>query len=264
MAVLIRGRYDRAYNPLPPRPRPRRRISRQLQLNWQPNRNHMRTIPGIISRPSRKRVPARVRQPVPFVWTRTLARRRLVVAARHGASPGSVKPNHVDSTKYLPTKLLEFGIRPERWREKEPTEQARGPWKPSDCTSRTNQHHDDVAPAESRAMIGCSLSLSLPLSPSHPPPHCHSPFPRSLQPLVRTPETRWRRGLGVIGRISVIVAPTIHPPPVLPRHRLSRARSLSLSLSLSPSPSPSLCLSLPLSFSFRSVLVHRAIPPTRL
>jgi len=163
MAVLIRGRYDRAYNPLPSPPAPAA-VSRQLQLNWQPNRNHMRTIPGIISRPSRKRVPARVRQPVPFVWTRTLARRRLVVAARHGASPGSVKPNHVDSTKYLPTKLLEFGIRPERWREKEPTEQARGPWKPSDCTSRTNQHHDDVAPAESRAMIGCSLSLSLSLS----------------------------------------------------------------------------------------------------
>lgn len=90
-------------------------------------------------------------------------------AARHDASsPGSVKPNHVDSTKYLPTKLLEFGIRPERWREKEPAEQAREGWKPSDCTSRTNQHHDDVAPAESRAMIGRSL--------------CHSPFPRSLQP----------------------------------------------------------------------------------
>lgn len=47
-------------------------------------------------------------------------------ATRHGASPVSVKPNHVDSTKYLPTKLLEFGIRPERWREKEPSEQARG------------------------------------------------------------------------------------------------------------------------------------------
>lgn len=57
--------------------------------------------------------------------------RRLVAvarrgAARHGASPVSVKPNHVDSTKYLPTKLLEFGIRPERWREKKPSEQARG------------------------------------------------------------------------------------------------------------------------------------------
>ncbi|CAL1689457.1 unnamed protein product [Lasius platythorax] len=52
------------------------------------------------------------------------ARRRR--SSRHGASPSSVKPNHVDSTKYLPTKLLEFGIRPERWREKEPAEQARG------------------------------------------------------------------------------------------------------------------------------------------
>ena len=106
-------------------------------------------------------------------------------------------------------------------------------WKPSDCTSRTNQHHDDVAPAESRAMIGRTHILSLSLSLS-------SPFPRSLQPLVRTPETRWRRGLGVIGRISVIVAPTVHPS------------ALPFTLSLS--------LSLPL--SFRSV--HRAIPSTRL
>lgn len=37
-------------------------------------------------------------------------------------------------------------------------------WKPSDCTSRTNQHHDDVAPAESRAMIGRTHILSLSLS----------------------------------------------------------------------------------------------------
>lgn len=51
-------------------------------------------------------------------------------------------------------------------------------WKPSDCTSRTNQHHDDVAPAESRAMIGRTHILSPALS------LCHSPFPRSLQPLA--------------------------------------------------------------------------------
>lgn len=62
--------------------------------------------------------------------SRSTVRRLVAVArrgtARHGASPSSVKPNHVDSTKYLRTKLLEFGIRPERWREKEPAEQARG------------------------------------------------------------------------------------------------------------------------------------------
>lgn len=111
-------------------------------------------------------------------------------------------------------------------------------WKPSDCTSRTNQHHDDVAPAESRAMIGRTHILSLSL----PPPFlslslCHSPFPRSLQPLVRTPETRWRRGLGVIGRISVIVAPTVHPlHPLLSLSLLPSPFSLSLSLLLSLLP----------------------------
>lgn len=55
-------------------------------------------------------------------------------------------------------------------------------WKPSDCTSRTNQHHGDVAPAESRAMIGrthiLSLSLSFPFSsiPSAPRSYARNPM----------------------------------------------------------------------------------------
>lgn len=136
----------------------------------------------------------------------------------------------------------------ERGRERE----RRDALKRSDCTSRPNQHHDDVAPAESRAMIGRSL-------------HSATPGPFTLRTpsipsvLVRAPETRWRWRLGVIGRISVIVAPATLPPSLFPPETTTHSRLPSpvrtpcVPARTIPIPIPKLpylSLSLPLSFSF--------------
>ena len=139
----------------------------------------------------------------------------------------------------------------ERERERE-----RGALKRSDCTSRPNQHHDDVAPAESRAMIGRSLhSATHAPSPSvhlqslqsssvhpkpdgvggwgwldasrwlwHPPPY-HPPsflpkLPPTQPPTLRTPCVPTR---------TVPI-----PIPKLPHLPLSLSLSLSLSLPLLP------------------------------
>ena len=65
-------------------------------------------------------------------------------------------------------------------RERERERERRGALKRSDCTSRPNQHHDDVAPAESRAMIGRSLHSATP-APS-PSVHLQSLQSSSVHP----------------------------------------------------------------------------------
>jgi len=115
-------------------------------------------------------------------------------------------------------------------------------WKPSDCTSRTNQHHDDVAPAESRAMIGRTHILSLFL-----PPHFYLSLSLSLSLSVipfssirsaPRPYARNPMASGVGGDWTHLGDCGTHRPP------LCTPFSLSLSLSLALSPSLTLSLSL--------------------
>lgn len=143
----------------------------------------------------------------------------------------------IQQSTHLP-KLLEFGIRPERrseenqrkrwtesgtqrewgggggredeekWRKRE---RERGALKRSDCTSRPNQHHDDVAPAESRAMIGRSL---------HSATHAPSPsvYLQSLQSSSVHPKPDGVGGWGWLDASRWLWhPPPYHPPSFLPK-----------------------------------------------
>ena len=94
----------------------------------------------------------------------------------------------------------------ERERERE-----RGALKRSDCTSRPNQHHDDVAPAESRAMIGRSLH-----SATHAPsPSVHL---QSLQSSSVHPKPDGVGGWGWLDASRWLWhPPPYHPPSFLPK-----------------------------------------------
>lgn len=178
----------------------------------------------------------------------------------------AAEPNHVDSTKYPPTKLLEFGIRPgaretarrarappfaytyvcreprrglrrgrkteggrERGREQERASNR------SDCTSRPNQ--DRRARARDLGSSGkrCDDWRAAPvLSPSRSLPLSLAPAPR-ITILFSGKATLG----GVIGRIPVIVAP--QPLASSPPQRQSAPR---LSSSLTPRAPPA-CLLLP-------------------